>query len=164
MNITLPSSPSSGASHLQTYHHLVKSTTPPQIAMRTPFPSILFSKPIHPLKTPHYLAPRHLTTTPPKMSATTPQPVFSSSYDPTQATKDLSPLLRGTGGKWGLIDSGKGVERSFKFKTFKKTWVCHPFFTHYQVPDFVKRISSGDIDLGSSLKVFFSYSTIGKGS
>jgi len=36
--------------------------------------------------------------------------------------KDLAPLLGVNGGKWSLIESGKGVERSFKFKTFKKTW------------------------------------------
>jgi len=47
-----------------------------------------------------------------------PQPTFSSTYDPVQATKDLAPLLE----KWAVIPSGKGIERSFKFKTFKKTW------------------------------------------
>jgi hypothetical protein len=57
-----------------------------------------------------------------KMSTQT-SPTFSSNYSPEQRTKDLSPLLRGNGGRWSLIESGKGVERSFKFKTFKKTWV-----------------------------------------
>ncbi|KAH8601964.1 putative pterin-4-alpha-carbinolamine dehydratase [Bisporella sp. PMI_857] len=52
----------------------------------------------------------------------TAEPVFSSNYDPAQAGKDLLPLLLANGGKWALIESGKGVERSFKFKTFKKTW------------------------------------------
>ena len=55
------------------------------------------------------------------------QPVFSSNYDPKQGAKDLEPLLKldegGNDGKWTLIASGKGLERSFKFKTFKKTWV-----------------------------------------
>jgi len=56
--------------------------------------------------------------------STQPSPTFSSNYDPEQGMKDLNPLLKSNGGKWGLIESGKGVERSFKFKTFKKTWVC----------------------------------------
>jgi 4a-hydroxytetrahydrobiopterin dehydratase len=58
-----------------------------------------------------------------KMSSQ-PSPTFSSNYSPEQGTKDLSPLLKAIGGKWVLTESGKGVERSFKFKTFKKTWVC----------------------------------------
>lgn len=55
--------------------------------------------------------------------STQPSPTFSSNYDPEQGAKDLDPLLKSNGGKWGLIESGKGVERSFRFKTFKKTWV-----------------------------------------
>jgi hypothetical protein len=55
--------------------------------------------------------------------STQPSPTFSSNYDPEQGMKDLNPLLKSNGGKWGLIESGNGVERSFKFKTFKKTWV-----------------------------------------
>ncbi|KAK0111385.1 hypothetical protein ONS95_001746 [Cadophora gregata] len=51
-----------------------------------------------------------------------PQPTFSSNYPPTQGTADLEPLLKINGGKWTLIESGKGIERCFKFKTFKKTW------------------------------------------
>ncbi|KAG0650283.1 Pterin-4-alpha-carbinolamine deHydratase [Hyphodiscus hymeniophilus] len=51
-----------------------------------------------------------------------PQATFSSNYDPERASQDLSPLLNANGGKWALSASGKGVERSFKFKTFKKTW------------------------------------------
>jgi hypothetical protein len=58
--------------------------------------------------------------------STQPSPTFSSNYSPEEGTKELSPLLKSNGGKWALIDSGKGVERSFKFKTFKKTWVCRP--------------------------------------
>jgi 4a-hydroxytetrahydrobiopterin dehydratase len=57
------------------------------------------------------------------MSSIAPKPNFSSNYDPEQGVKDLEPLLRGNGGKWSLTESGKGVERWFKFKTFKKTWV-----------------------------------------
>lgn len=50
-------------------------------------------------------------------------PNFSSNYDPEKGLQDLAPLLRANGGRWALIESGKGVERSFRFKTFKKTWV-----------------------------------------
>lgn len=58
-------------------------------------------------------------------SSTAPTPSFSSNYDPEQGARDLAPLLAGEGGKWALIESGKGVERNFKFKTFKKTWVSY---------------------------------------
>ena len=27
-------------------------------------------------------------------------------------------------GRWKLWDNGKGLERQFRFKTFKATWVC----------------------------------------
>jgi hypothetical protein len=54
------------------------------------------------------------------------QPQFSSNYDPTQGTKDLSSLLH-PAGKWRLIESGKGIERRVKFKGFKKCWVRFPF-------------------------------------
>jgi len=27
-------------------------------------------------------------------------------------------------GRWGLWENGKGLERQFRFKTFKATWVC----------------------------------------
>jgi 4a-hydroxytetrahydrobiopterin dehydratase len=56
-------------------------------------------------------------------TSTTTTPVFSSNYDPEQGAQDLAPLLASGGGRWTLIESGKGVERGFKFKTFKKTWV-----------------------------------------
>jgi len=49
-------------------------------------------------------------------------PSFSSNYNPDQGSKDIQPLLRSNGGKWDLIQSGKGLERRFRFKTFKKTW------------------------------------------
>jgi 4a-hydroxytetrahydrobiopterin dehydratase len=57
------------------------------------------------------------------------QPVFASSYDPAVGAKDLEGILRdgGKGGRWTLVASGRGVERSFRFKGFKKTWVgCSP--------------------------------------
>ncbi|OWP00141.1 hypothetical protein B2J93_8712 [Marssonina coronariae] len=52
-----------------------------------------------------------------------PTPAFSSSYERSQATEDVAPLLQAHGGRWTLLASGKGVQRRFKFKTFKKTWV-----------------------------------------
>jgi 4a-hydroxytetrahydrobiopterin dehydratase len=58
--------------------------------------------------------------------STQPSPAFSSNYDPEKGITDLEPLLKSNGGKWLLLEGGKGVERSFKFKTFKKTWVCLP--------------------------------------
>ncbi|TVY17220.1 putative pterin-4-alpha-carbinolamine dehydratase [Lachnellula arida] len=46
------------------------------------------------------------------MSTTSPiptQPIFSSTYPPTQGTHDLSTLLKPTG-RWSLIADGKGIE------------------------------------------------------
>lgn len=68
-----------------------------------------------------------------KASGTSVEPTFSTNYDPEQASRDLSPLLRGNGGKWTLMESGKGVERSFKFRTFKKTWACCTFFVRSSI-------------------------------
>ncbi|KAH7386220.1 pterin 4 alpha carbinolamine dehydratase [Cadophora sp. MPI-SDFR-AT-0126] len=74
----------------------------------------------------HHYPSRPFTTTSPKtMSATpssVPQPTFSSNYSPVKGSEEVAPLLKSNGGKWTLIESGKGVERGFKFKTFKKTW------------------------------------------
>jgi len=55
-------------------------------------------------------------------TTTQPSPNFASNYAPSQGLKDLAPLLKDNGGKWSLIDSGKGIERGFKFKGFKKCW------------------------------------------
>lgn len=66
-------------------------------------------------------------------TSTQPQPVFSSTYDPAQAAAELAPLLRGSGGRWTVIESGKGVERGFRFRTFKKTWVSCGGFILYGV-------------------------------
>lgn len=66
------------------------------------------------------------------------QPVFSSNTDAAQATEDLKSLLISEdgdlNGKWRLIETGMGVERSFKFKTFKKTWVGNYFFNLIRQP------------------------------
>lgn len=47
-------------------------------------------------------------------------PKFSEGSDEPRLTKELDGLL---GNRWALTADGKGIERSFKFKTFAKTWV-----------------------------------------
>ncbi|KAK3352998.1 transcriptional coactivator/pterin dehydratase [Lasiosphaeria hispida] len=37
-------------------------------------------------------------------------------------SKDVLPLLVGTGGRWRLSDDGHALERSFRFLTFAKAW------------------------------------------
>ncbi|PQE24276.1 pterin-4-alpha-carbinolamine dehydratase family protein [Rutstroemia sp. NJR-2017a BVV2] len=54
--------------------------------------------------------------------STAAQPQFSSNTENSRAQELVQPLLRGNGGRWSLIDSGMGLERKFKFKTFKRTW------------------------------------------
>ncbi|KAI2465495.1 transcriptional coactivator/pterin dehydratase [Annulohypoxylon bovei var. microspora] len=59
--------------------------------------------------------------------ATSPQtkaPQFSAGVDEPALMRALEHLLAsaGCGGRWGLIPGGEGIERSFKFKTFAKTW------------------------------------------
>jgi 4a-hydroxytetrahydrobiopterin dehydratase len=50
---------------------------------------------------------------------------FSAGADTTSLTEALQKLLKSAenGGRWALIPSGQGLERSFKFKNFTKTWV-----------------------------------------
>lgn len=47
-------------------------------------------------------------------------PKFSEGSDEPRLTKELDGLLSN---RWTLTTDGKGIERSFKFKTFAKTWV-----------------------------------------
>ncbi|KAH7035572.1 pterin 4 alpha carbinolamine dehydratase-domain-containing protein [Microdochium trichocladiopsis] len=56
------------------------------------------------------------------MSST--QAIFSRGTDEQAMNQKLQSLLAGAGqgGRWTLISSGQGLERSFKFKTFAKTW------------------------------------------
>jgi 4a-hydroxytetrahydrobiopterin dehydratase len=49
-------------------------------------------------------------------------PRFAEGSDEAALVTKLSPLLSSAGGKWSLTASGDGLERSFKFKTFAKTW------------------------------------------
>ena len=51
------------------------------------------------------------------------QPAFSAGSDEGTLRESLSSLLTEAGGRWQLTSEGTGLERSFKFKTFAKTWV-----------------------------------------
>ncbi|KAK7956106.1 pterin 4 alpha carbinolamine dehydratase-domain-containing protein [Apiospora aurea] len=55
-------------------------------------------------------------------TAATAQAKFSAGSDEVVLKPKLQSLLAETGGRWNLISSGEGLERSFKFKTFAKTW------------------------------------------
>lgn len=48
------------------------------------------------------------------------KPKFSDGSDEAVLTKELDDLISR---RWSLTDDGQGIERSFKFKTFAKTWV-----------------------------------------
>lgn len=51
-------------------------------------------------------------------------PKFAEGSDEPRLTKELDGLLSN---RWTLTADGQGIERSFKFKTFAKTWVrCRP--------------------------------------
>jgi hypothetical protein len=62
--------------------------------------------------------------------ATMLEPKFAAGVDESSLSRKLLPLLasattpagRGVG-RWTLTPSGKGLERSFNFKTFARTWV-----------------------------------------
>ncbi|KLU82733.1 hypothetical protein MAPG_01802 [Magnaporthiopsis poae ATCC 64411] len=47
-----------------------------------------------------------------------PRPMYSAGSDAAQLDAALAPLL----GRWVLTADGGGLERSFRFKTFAKTW------------------------------------------
>lgn len=56
--------------------------------------------------------------------AAAPKARFAEGSDEALLTKQLDSLTstQGTAG-WSLTSNGQGIERSFKFKTFAKTWV-----------------------------------------
>lgn len=59
-------------------------------------------------------------------------PSFSAGTDKNTATEALRPLITpDAGGKWSLTADGYGIERSFKFATFNKTWVRFFFYSTY---------------------------------
>lgn len=51
------------------------------------------------------------------------QPRFSQGADEAKLTASLDPLLSSSGGRWALTKEGEALERTFRFKTFGKTWV-----------------------------------------
>jgi 4a-hydroxytetrahydrobiopterin dehydratase len=48
----------------------------------------------------------------------------SSGDDATTLATEATRLI--DHGRWRLCNDGKGVEREFRFKTFKATWVPYP--------------------------------------
>lgn len=52
----------------------------------------------------------------------TAEPNFSAGSETERLTASLTPLLANAGGRWSLTATGEGLERTFKFKTFAKTW------------------------------------------
>ncbi|KAK3943829.1 pterin-4-alpha-carbinolamine dehydratase [Diplogelasinospora grovesii] len=56
------------------------------------------------------------------MSSSMSSPKFSAgSASPATMEAKLAPLIS-EGGRWTLTANGEGLERTFKFKTFAKTW------------------------------------------
>ncbi|KXH66255.1 pterin 4 alpha carbinolamine dehydratase [Colletotrichum salicis] len=60
-------------------------------------------------------------STSPAAAAAAPTPRFSKGSDEPSLSSTLETLL-GQGRGWALVNDGEAVERSFKFKTFTKTW------------------------------------------
>lgn len=46
----------------------------------------------------------------------------SKDEDSDSLARDVTKLV--DNGRWTVCNEGKGLERQFKFKTFKATWVC----------------------------------------
>jgi hypothetical protein len=59
---------------------------------------------------------------------TAPSMVSASDISPSRGenTEELTSQATALvdSGRWKLWDNGKGLERQFRFKTFKATWVC----------------------------------------
>lgn len=67
------------------------------------------------------------------------EPAISKGADVDALKQRLNPLLSTNGGRWTLTKNGEAMERTFKFKTFTKTWVSghtlYPRHTHcYSTP------------------------------
>ncbi|KJX97692.1 pterin 4 alpha carbinolamine dehydratase like protein [Zymoseptoria brevis] len=70
---------------------------------------------------------RHLLSTSTRTSAAKSRTMLHPSSLSISPGSDLETILRDASslvetGKWKLCNSGKGLERSFKFKSFNKTW------------------------------------------
>ncbi|KAK6948555.1 hypothetical protein Daesc_010325 [Daldinia eschscholtzii] len=77
-------------------------------------------------------------------------PQFSAGVDEPALTRALETLLAsaGLGGRWVLTASGEGLERSFKFKTFAKTWVYNTTYIRWTTHN-SKGLSAKDVELAS---------------
>ena len=51
------------------------------------------------------------------------KPSYSANEKTEEVDHLLYPLLKEGGGTWELSGDSKGLERTFKFKTFRTTWV-----------------------------------------
>ena len=66
-------------------------------------------------------------------TTTASEPKFSAGSDEVALRRALETLLLpgsgagGGGGRWALVAGGEGLERSFRFKTFAKTWVSYVY-------------------------------------
>ncbi|KAF4126812.1 4a-hydroxytetrahydrobiopterin dehydratase [Geosmithia morbida] len=80
------------------------------------------------------------------MSSSTQKPRFSEGTEEASASSSLDSLLSG---HWTLTNEGEALERSFKFKTFAKTWVYNTAFirwtTHHP-----KGLSTKDLELAAA--------------
>jgi 4a-hydroxytetrahydrobiopterin dehydratase len=48
---------------------------------------------------------------------------FSAGEDEEQLSRDATALVTEGQGRWKVTDDNRGLERTFRFKTFKATWV-----------------------------------------
>ena len=51
------------------------------------------------------------------------QLAVSLGQDEDEIVSRLDSLLNDVNGRWSLTNDGKGLERTFRFKTFNSTWV-----------------------------------------
>lgn len=49
---------------------------------------------------------------------------YSAGEDEEQLSRNAAALTTESGGRWKVTDDKRGLERTFRFKTFKATWVC----------------------------------------
>ena len=85
-------------------------------------------------------------STPPSM--TTPTPKYSAGSDQAAMEAELHSLQRQPGSTaWKLVQDGEAIERTFKFKTFAKAWVCpwSPFLARPLSPSPHLSMSPGSI-------------------
>ncbi|KAI1143013.1 transcriptional coactivator/pterin dehydratase [Hypoxylon sp. FL0543] len=77
-------------------------------------------------------------------------PHFSAGVDEPALSRALEPLLAsaGRGGRWVLVPGGEGLERSFRFKTFAKTWVYNTTYIRWTTHN-PKGLSAKDVELAA---------------